>query len=53
MEKRQLTEDFKDFIRYLNLNNVEYLLVGGLFKGKAQIINEMSKLPIISTNDYC
>jgi len=29
MEKRQLPEDFKDFIRYLNSNNVEYLLVGG------------------------
>jgi predicted nucleotidyltransferase len=29
MEKRQLPEDFKDFIRYLNSNNVEYLLIGG------------------------
>jgi len=29
MEKRQLPEDFKDFIQYLNSNNVEYLLIGG------------------------
>jgi len=29
MEKRQLPEDFKDFIKYLNSNNVEYLLIGG------------------------
>jgi len=29
MEKRQLPEDFKDFIKYLNLNEVEYLLIGG------------------------
>ena len=29
MEKRQLPEDFKEFIQYLNLNDVEYLLIGG------------------------
>jgi len=29
MEKRQLPEDFKDFIKFLNSNNVEYMLVGG------------------------
>jgi len=29
MEKRHLPEDFKDFIKFLNSNNVEYLLVGG------------------------
>jgi len=29
MEKRQLPEDFKEFVKYLNLNNVEYLLIGG------------------------
>ncbi|MCL2277475.1 MAG: nucleotidyl transferase AbiEii/AbiGii toxin family protein [Treponema sp.] len=29
MEKRQLPEDFKDFIRCLNSNKVKYLLVGG------------------------
>jgi len=29
MEKRQLPEDFKDFIKFLNSNNVEYLLIGG------------------------
>jgi len=29
MEKRQLPEDFRAFIKYLNLNDVEYLLVGG------------------------
>jgi len=29
MDQRQLPDDFKDFIRYLNSNNVRYLLVGG------------------------
>ena len=29
MEKRQLPDDFKEFVKCLNLNNVEYLLVGG------------------------
>ena len=29
MEKRQLPEDFKDFVQFLNSNDVEYLLVGG------------------------
>jgi hypothetical protein len=29
MGQRPLPEDFKDFIRFLNVNNVEYLLVGG------------------------
>ena len=29
MAKRQLPEDFKDFIRFLNENDVRYLLVGG------------------------
>ena len=29
MEKRQLPEDFKEFIQCLNSNNVKYLLVGG------------------------
>jgi len=29
MEKRQLPEEFKDFIRCLNKNKVKYLLVGG------------------------
>ncbi len=29
MAQRQLPEDFKDFIRFLNLNEVKYLLVGG------------------------
>lgn len=29
MEKRQLPEDFKDFIKCLNENKVRYLLVGG------------------------
>ena len=29
MEKQQLPEDFKDFIRCLNSNNVKYLLIGG------------------------
>jgi len=29
MEKRQLPEDFKDFIRCLNSNKVKYLLIGG------------------------
>ena len=29
MVKRQLPEDFKDFIKYLNENKVHYLLVGG------------------------
>jgi hypothetical protein len=29
MAKRQLPEDFKDFIKYLNEYNVRYLLVGG------------------------
>jgi len=29
MEKRQLPEDFKDFIQCLNSNKVKYLLVGG------------------------
>jgi len=29
MEKKQLPEDFKDFIQCLNSNNVKYLLIGG------------------------
>ena len=29
MEKKQLPDDFKDFIQCLNANNVKYLLVGG------------------------
>jgi len=29
MEKKQLPEDFKDFVRFLNSNDVEYLLIGG------------------------
>jgi hypothetical protein len=29
MEKKQLPEDFKDFIKFLNVHNVRYLLVGG------------------------
>jgi len=29
MEKRQLPEDFKEFIQCLNSNNVKYLLIGG------------------------
>jgi hypothetical protein len=29
MGRRPLPEDFKDFISFLNTNNVEYLLVGG------------------------
>ncbi|NLW33279.1 MAG: hypothetical protein GXY77_17680 [Fibrobacter sp.] len=29
MAQRQLPEDFKDFIKFLNSNNVQYLLVGG------------------------
>ena len=29
MEKPRLPEEFKDFIKCLNLNNVKYLLIGG------------------------
>ena len=29
MAKKQLPDDFKDFIQYLNLNDVRYLLIGG------------------------
>ncbi len=29
MDRRQLPEDFKDFINFLNENKVKYLLVGG------------------------
>ena len=29
MDQKQLPDDFKDFIRYLNSNEVRYLLVGG------------------------
>ncbi len=29
MGQRQLPEDFKEFIHFLNANNVCYLLVGG------------------------
>mgnify|MGYP000137352919 CR=1 FL=1 len=29
MENTQLPEDFKDFLRLLNENEVQYLLVGG------------------------
>ena len=28
MEQRQLPEDFKDFVQLLNINDVEYLLIG-------------------------
>jgi len=28
MEKRHLPEDFRDFIKFLNSNDVEYLLIG-------------------------
>jgi predicted nucleotidyltransferase len=33
MDQRQLPEDFKDFIRFLNKNDVCYLLVGGWATG--------------------
>ncbi len=29
MAKRQLPEDFKEFLKYLNSNRVKYLLIGG------------------------
>ena len=29
MEKRHLPEDFKEFVQFLNSNDVEYLLIGG------------------------
>jgi hypothetical protein len=29
MVRKQLPEDFKDFIKFLNSNNVRYLLIGG------------------------
>jgi len=29
MEKRPLPEDFREFINFLNKNEVQYLLVGG------------------------
>ena len=29
MEQRQLPEDFKEFIKFLNSYDVKYLLVGG------------------------
>jgi len=29
MERQQLPEDFKEFIQFLNSNNVKYLLIGG------------------------
>ena len=29
MVQRQLAEDFKDFLNFLNSNNVQYLLLGG------------------------
>lgn len=29
MARKQLPEDFKDFIKFLNLNEVRYLLIGG------------------------
>jgi hypothetical protein len=34
MDQRQLPEDFKDFINFLNDNDVCYLLVGGWAEGK-------------------
>lgn len=33
MEKIELHQDFKDFLRLLNSHNVEYLLVGGYAVG--------------------
>ncbi len=29
MDQRQLPEDFKEFLKLLNANNVQYLLIGG------------------------
>jgi hypothetical protein len=29
MDRKQLLEDFKDFINFLNTNEVHYLLIGG------------------------
>ena len=29
MVRRQLPEDFKDFIKFMNSNDVKYLLIGG------------------------
>ena len=33
MEKIELHQDFKDFLKLLNSHNVEYLLVGGYAVG--------------------
>ena len=33
MEMKQLPEDFKDFIKFLNEHNVKYLLLGGWAEG--------------------
>jgi hypothetical protein len=39
MEKIELHQDFKDFLRLLNSYNVEYLLVGGYAVGYHGSIN--------------
>jgi len=52
MEKRQLPEDFKDFVKFLNSNNVEYLLIGGWavsIYGNPRLTKDIDFL--ISSND--
>ncbi len=44
MEQRQLPEDFKEFLKLLNSNNVRYLLVGGWavgFYGYSRVTADM------------
>ena len=52
MEKRQLPEDFKEFIQFLNSNDVEYLLIGGWavsIYGNPRLTKDIDFL--ISSND--
>jgi len=53
LNKLELPEDFKDFINFLNKNNVEYLLVGGwavTFHGNPRLTGDIDFL-ISSKND--
>ncbi|MDR0302294.1 MAG: nucleotidyltransferase family protein [Treponema sp.] len=52
MEERQLPEDFKEFIQFLNSNDVEYLLIGGWavsIYGNPRLTKDIDFL--ISSND--
>ena len=54
MDRRQLPEDFKEFLKLLNTNNVQYVLVGGWavgFYGYSRVTADMDIFIGISPNN--